>query len=93
MAMATTSSIGLLQSLAKPKPNKNPIQGSPMPHKNTCHVIILNINKLAQTPKMRMNKIKNNANGFKIFAKKADTLGANLDMINPIDNGTTKKNA
>ena len=93
MAMAITSSIGLLESLAILNPSKNPIQGRPIPPKNTCQVIILKMYRLAHTPKITMNKIKNNAKGFKIFTIKAETLGANLDKINPIVNGTTRKNA
>ena len=91
--MAMISSIGLFNNFAKTNPNENPIQGRPMPLNRTCQVIISKMYKLAQTPKMIMNKIKNNARGFKIFTIKAETLGANLDKINPMDNGTTRKNA
>ena len=32
-----------------------------------------------------MNKIKNNAKGFKIFTKNTETFGAYLEMTKPIE--------
>jgi hypothetical protein len=81
IAMAMTSSTGLLKIMAMPHPLMNPSQGNPIPTKNTCQVINLKIYKLAQTPKTMMNMIKNKATGLRVLTKIFDTLGANLKQL------------
>ena len=93
IAIAMTSSIGLFKTLAMVNPKENPNQGNPIPVNNTCQVIISKMYKLAQTPKIKMNKIRNKAKGFKIFTMNFETFGAHLANAKPMDKGTTKKKA
>ena len=61
----TKSVTYLCDNFDKANPNEKPIQGSPIPLKRTCQVIISKMYRLAHTPKMMMNKIKNKAKGCK----------------------------
>ena len=93
MAIAITSSAGLLSSLAKINPKLNPNQGNPMPVKHTCQVIILKMYKLAQTPNMMMKRIRNKAMGLRMRTRKLETLGNHLAMAKPMQSGTIKNPA
>ena len=61
--------------------------------KTTGQVIKRKIYRLAQTPKMRMNIIKNRANGFRIRTRNFDNRGAKRAINKPIESGITKQNA